>query len=516
MTKTMLLRGLQWHGRRLRPRRSTPRPRPAASHPTAASPLPPQLCTNSCEHANDNVCDDGGAQAAFDVCALGSDCNDCGSRPVGGDNSCEWANDGMCDEAGHELCVGHGDACGACDAGTDAYDCNGGGDGQEGEGEGPAGGNGGVVGGESDCAPGCPSSETVVHPWPGDGICDDTCNNEACNFDNGDCGESEAQEPEGGQEGEGGDESQEPTDDPQSSPGPGEQGPSSGCSNTCAHANDHECDDGGANSMYDLCALGTDANDCGGCRDEEGGESQEPVGGDHEQPVGSGSGSGSGAGESQEPDDESPGADPVQPVGPPVGSGSGSGSGSGVVDILEETETPTLGCIYQSASNYNPAARKDDGSCAFMCVVDEPDTIGMTDLYAADATRRKRKLGLVKQIAEKRAYVAARALHAKKMVAVKRQLVAKKGATLHAPPEKQLAMKRSLQAKSAASKRQLLSPAAMKKKIAAAVSRTPAGKKEMAAKRELQAQKLSNVHCKTTACKKKLAAKMSKPAARHH
>ena len=56
----------------------------------------------------------------------------------------------------------------------------------------------------------------------------------------------------------------------------------------------------------------------------------------------------------------------------------------------------------------------------------------------------------------------------------------------------------------------------MKKKIAAAVSRTPAGKKEMAAKRELQAQKLSNVHCKTTACKKKLAAKMSKPAARHH
>ena len=125
-----------------------------------------------------------------------------------------------------------------------------------------------------------------------------------------------------------------------------------------------------------------------------------------------------------------------------------------------------------------------------MCVVDEPDAIGMTDLYAADATRRKRKLGLVKQIAEKNAYVAARALHAKKMIAVKRQLVAKKATTLHAPPEKQLAMKRQLQAKSAASKRQLLSPAAMKKKIAAAVSRTPAGKKEMAAKRGLRAQKL--------------------------
>ena len=105
-----------------------------------------------------------------------------------------------------------------------------------------------------------------MHPWPGDGICDDTRNNEACNFDNGDCGESEAQEPEGGQEGEGpagGDESQEPTDDPQSSPGPGEQGRELGLlEHVRAHANDHECDDGGANSLYDLCALGTDANDC--------------------------------------------------------------------------------------------------------------------------------------------------------------------------------------------------------------------------------------------------------------
>ena len=239
--------------------------------------------------------------------------------------------------------------------------------------------------------------------------------------------------------------------------------------------------------------LGTDANDCGGCRDEEGGESQEPVGGDpSSQPVRLGLRRGRCRGRRRVARHRS------RPARGPAG-GLGLGPAR-AVDILEET--PTLGCIYQSASNYNPAARKDDGSCAFMCVVDEPDTIGMTDLYAADATRRKRKLGLVKQIAEKKAY-AARALHAKKMVAVKRQLVAKKGATLHAPPEKQLAMKRLLQAKSAASKRQLLSPAAaMKKKIAAAVSRTPAGKKEMAAKRELQAQKLSNVHCKTTACRR--------------
>ena len=35
------------------------------------------------------------------------------------------------------------------------------------------------------------------------------------------------------------------------------------CTNTCEYAHDGECDDGGANSLYDLCALGTDCSDCG-------------------------------------------------------------------------------------------------------------------------------------------------------------------------------------------------------------------------------------------------------------
>jgi len=35
------------------------------------------------------------------------------------------------------------------------------------------------------------------------------------------------------------------------------------CTNTCAYANDGECDDGGTNSLYDLCELGSDCNDCG-------------------------------------------------------------------------------------------------------------------------------------------------------------------------------------------------------------------------------------------------------------
>jgi hypothetical protein len=40
--------------------------------------------------------------------------------------------------------------------------------------------------------------------------------------------------------------------------------PSGGrCENTCRTSNDGECDDGGPNSLYSICALGTDCNDCG-------------------------------------------------------------------------------------------------------------------------------------------------------------------------------------------------------------------------------------------------------------
>ncbi|WP_135210825.1 DUF418 domain-containing protein [Vitreimonas flagellata] len=35
------------------------------------------------------------------------------------------------------------------------------------------------------------------------------------------------------------------------------------CQNTCAYANDKECDDGGAGSLNSLCAYGSDCNDCG-------------------------------------------------------------------------------------------------------------------------------------------------------------------------------------------------------------------------------------------------------------
>ena len=40
------------------------------------------LCNNSCEWANDGVCDDGGPGARYDVCDLGTDCSDCDTRPA--------------------------------------------------------------------------------------------------------------------------------------------------------------------------------------------------------------------------------------------------------------------------------------------------------------------------------------------------------------------------------------------------------------------------------------------------
>lgn len=46
----------------------------------AASPPPPsqRLCSNTCQHAADGDCDDGGAGAEFTSCEYGTDCTDCG------------------------------------------------------------------------------------------------------------------------------------------------------------------------------------------------------------------------------------------------------------------------------------------------------------------------------------------------------------------------------------------------------------------------------------------------------
>jgi hypothetical protein len=55
--------------------------------------------------------------------------------------------------------------------------------------------------------------------------------------------------------------------------GGGEEGGEEGgvCSNSCTYAFDGECDDGGPNSLFNLCAYGTDCGDCGSRPGEGGG-----------------------------------------------------------------------------------------------------------------------------------------------------------------------------------------------------------------------------------------------------
>lgn len=104
-------------------------PAEAVAAPAAPTPTAPvaaaALCTNTCDSANDGDCDDGGPNSEFNICALGTDCADCGSRtavPVpaateGCSNTCASANDGECDDGGPNS---EYDVCGL---GTDCADC---------------------------------------------------------------------------------------------------------------------------------------------------------------------------------------------------------------------------------------------------------------------------------------------------------------------------------------------------------------------------------------------------------
>ncbi|MBW2462404.1 MAG: hypothetical protein JRH11_12220 [Deltaproteobacteria bacterium] len=41
---------------------------------------PEPLCNDSCEYSGDDDCDDGGSGSDYDLCELGTDCEDCGTR----------------------------------------------------------------------------------------------------------------------------------------------------------------------------------------------------------------------------------------------------------------------------------------------------------------------------------------------------------------------------------------------------------------------------------------------------
>jgi hypothetical protein len=63
--------------------RGTTGPGPTADGGASGSSDAGGLCTNTCEYANDGECDDGSPGAAYSLCELGTDCNDCGATPGG-------------------------------------------------------------------------------------------------------------------------------------------------------------------------------------------------------------------------------------------------------------------------------------------------------------------------------------------------------------------------------------------------------------------------------------------------
>ena len=106
----------------------------AVQEPAAGQPVGTPAangCDNTCNTSNDNECDDGGPGSLYNVCALGTDCADCGPRTPGAaptpppapagnagcTNTCNTANDNECDDGGPNSLYD------VCALGTDCADC---------------------------------------------------------------------------------------------------------------------------------------------------------------------------------------------------------------------------------------------------------------------------------------------------------------------------------------------------------------------------------------------------------
>ncbi len=97
----------------------------------SSDPVPDgYLCEDVCAFSFDGQCDDGGPSSDFAVCAFGSDCTDCGPRNPADDphpgpgsdsgtcsDTCLFAFDGECDDGGRDA------AFAICALGSDCTDC---------------------------------------------------------------------------------------------------------------------------------------------------------------------------------------------------------------------------------------------------------------------------------------------------------------------------------------------------------------------------------------------------------
>jgi len=207
--------------------------RPVSQGPAPPPPQPPGSpgCNNECVHASDTDCDDGGAGDEYGLCALGSDCLDCGDRGIlppspppvpitpGCNENCIHASDGDCDDGGP------GAEYGICGIGMDCFDC----------------GDRGTL----------PPNPPPIPVTPG-------CNNECTHASDGDC-----------DDGGPGDEyglctiGSDCIDCGDRGTLPPFPPPGAGCGENCNYSSDGDCDDNGPGSEYAICPYGQDCVDCG-------------------------------------------------------------------------------------------------------------------------------------------------------------------------------------------------------------------------------------------------------------
>jgi len=235
------------------------------------------LCNEACSVASwngDGACDDGGPNADYSLCDFGADCADCGVR-YDPDGDGYYDDEGVgplnpyldldCDESDVNINPG------VLDIGQDGIDQDCSGDDELGL-----------------CSDVC--------NYSGDGACDDGGPNAAfsvCDFgeDCSDCGARYDEDGDGFYD----DEGTTPLDsslsldcdDTNASVNPSAtEIPNDGidndcdgvdevqtsviCDDTCQYANDGACDDGGSNSSFSVCSLGTDCTDCGARYDADG------------------------------------------------------------------------------------------------------------------------------------------------------------------------------------------------------------------------------------------------------
>lgn len=119
----------------------SPADEPTPTGTVEPAPATGSGCTDTCPYFGDGECDDGGPGAVYSLCDLGTDCSDCGSRAAGGSSptptptptpapapepapdagactdTCRYAGDGECDDGGA------GAAYSVCALGTDCTDC---------------------------------------------------------------------------------------------------------------------------------------------------------------------------------------------------------------------------------------------------------------------------------------------------------------------------------------------------------------------------------------------------------